>query len=523
MATAREVDLATNAESGSSEPLYLHLSITDPEVAAALTDAGEGRDRQEFAQTALRIGVLSLKAARGTIDGGTIRHEGERLLLTLEERLSSHREVLDEALGGMLRSYFDPSSGSFSERVQRLVRQDGELSSLIAAQVDSARRTFDMLFSQHLGEDSELRRLLSPEEGNELLEAMRGQVDTALQLQSKAIVGEFTLDRPDSALSRLVRELKERHGDLERSLGDKMSSVVSEFSLDNKDSALSRLVGRVDTVQRQIGEQFSLDNPESGLTRIVQRIERFEQAQTERTSQFETRVTALLEKLVTRREESRRSTAHGHEFEARAGEQLQAHCLNGDDILDAVGDTTGQIPRCKVGDFGVTLGPDSAAPGAAIVVEAKASGVYTLKSTLEEADQARRNRTACVCLFVHSARTVPAGLADLHRWGQDVVVVWDEDEPATDVRLKAAYMVAKALAVRAGQHDEAEEVSLAEMDVSIEAIRKQLAGFEEIQTSATTVVKGGEKIYKRAAVMSEEIERRLLVLQEHTSRMRTAG
>lgn len=103
-----------------------------------------------------------------------------------------------------------------------------------------------------------------------------------------------------------------------------------------------------------------------------------------------------------------------------------------------MGDTTRQIPRCKVGDFVVTLGPDSAAPGAAIVIEAKASGVYTLKSTLEEADQARRNRTASVCLFVHSARTAPAGLADLHRWGQDVVVVWDEDEPATDVRLPLA-------------------------------------------------------------------------------------
>jgi hypothetical protein len=118
--------------------------------------------------------------------------------------------VLDQALGGTLRSYFDPSSGSFTERVQRLVRQDGELSSLIATQVESARRTFDALFSQHLGEESELRRLLSPEEGNELLEAMRGQVETALQLQSKAIVGEFTLDRPDSALSRLARELKVR-------------------------------------------------------------------------------------------------------------------------------------------------------------------------------------------------------------------------------------------------------------------------------------------------------------------------
>ena len=93
--------LQTTAVSGEvlTEPLYLHLSITDPEVTQALTEAGEGRDRQEFALTALRIGILSLKAARGTVDGATVRSEGERLLVTLEERLSSHRQVLDEALG----------------------------------------------------------------------------------------------------------------------------------------------------------------------------------------------------------------------------------------------------------------------------------------------------------------------------------------------------------------------------------------------------------------------------------------
>ena len=121
------------------------------------------------------------------------------------------------------------------------------------------------------------------------------------------------------------------------------------------------------------------------------------------------------------------------------------------------------------------------------------------------------------------APTAPAGLADLHRWGQDVVVVWDEDQPATDVRLKAAYMVAKALAVRAGQHDENEAASLAEMDAAIEAIRKQISGFEEIQTSATTVVNSGQKIFKRADLMSQEIERKLLILQEHTARLRSAG
>lgn len=193
-----------------------------------------------------------------------------------------------------------------------------------------------------------------------------------------------------------------------------------------------------------------------------------------------------------------------------------------DDVFEAVGDSAGMIPRCKVGDFVLTLGPESAAPGAAIVVEAKARDGYTLKTTLAEADVARRNRGASVCLFVHAARTSPAGQPELHRWGQDVVVVWDDDDAATDVRFKAAYLVAKALAIRAGQQDDQDAASLAEMDAAIEGIRKQIAGFEEIQTSARTVVSGGEKILKRAELMSHEIDKRLLALQVHVSRLRSS-
>ena len=156
--------------------------------------------------------------------------------------------------------------------------------------------------------------------------------------RTDAIAGEFSLDRSDSALSRLVRELKERHGDLERNLGERGTSVVGEFSLDNKDSALSRLVGRVEQAQGQISAQFSLDNPESGLTRIVQRLERFEAAHGERSRELELRVTTLLERLVTRREESRRSTIHGNEFEQSLGHQLLTHCMAADETtLQAMG------------------------------------------------------------------------------------------------------------------------------------------------------------------------------------------
>jgi hypothetical protein len=163
----------------------------------------------------------------------------------------------------------------------------------------------------------------------------------------------------------------------------------------------------VDQAQGQIAAQFSLDNPDSGLTRIVQRLETFELAQSQRSHEFENRVTQLLERLVTRRDDARRSTLHGNEFEDRVGEQLREQCLSSEDVFDDVGDCSGIIPRCKVGDFVVTLGPDSAAPAAAIVIEAKENDSYTLKATLDEADVARRNRSASVCLFVHSARTAP--------------------------------------------------------------------------------------------------------------------
>lgn len=66
-------------------------------------------------------------------------------------------------------------------------------------------------------------------------------------------------------------------------------------------------------------------------------------------------------------------------------------------------------------------------------------------------------------------------------------------------------------------------VSLAEMDVGIEAIRKQIAGFEEIKTSARTVVNGGEKILNRARLMEEEITRRLLGLDTQIGRLRDAA
>lgn len=505
------------------QPLYLHLSVVDPEAIAALSEAKEGRDRQELALTALKVGLLALRAARGTVDGAVVRQEGDRLLATMGERLEHHRELVDSVVGSTLRNYFDPTSGAFTERLQRLLRNDGELATLVQAQVHAARSSLDELFQAHLGDSSPLRTLLSPNEGNAFIEALRGRVDESLQAQEKLILGEFSLDRPDSALRKLVRELQSRHGDLERSIEQKVAGVVEEFSLDKEDSALSRLVGRVDAASKQISAQFSLDNPESGLTRLMEQLDRHHETQSEHARTFETKVMTLLERLATRKAEAKRSTIHGTEFEAQVGEQLRSFCSAAGDLVEDVGANTGLIPRNKVGDFVVTLGPDSAASGASIVVEAKESGSYSLRATLDEADVARRNRGAAVSLFVHSASTAGPDIPELQRWGNDVIVRWDAENPDTDVVVRAGFMVAKALCVRAEQHGAEDAASFREIDASIEAIRKQLQGLEEIATLASTVANNGEKIKTRVRIMSEEVERRLQSLVSNAAKLRTTA
>ena len=47
-----------------------------------------------------------------------------------------------------------------------------------------------------------------------------------------------------------------------------------------------------------------------------------------------------------------------------------------------------------------------------------------------------------------------------------------------------------------------------------------IAGFEEIRTSARTVMNGGEKILSRARLMEEEITKRLIGLDTQLGRLR---
>jgi hypothetical protein len=515
-------DLSAPLASPSVAPasVRLDLEVTDPECVDALTSLPEGRVRSDFARQALRIGIIALRQAQGRVDAETVRNEGERMITALGTTLGDYRQQTESLLQNTLRSYFDPTDGRFTERVERLVRQDGELERVMRVQIENNQRAVAEVLTEFIGEDSPLLRLLTPDESNRFLAGLRQSLEATLSGQSTQILREFSLDNPESALARLVRELRERHGELTGDLAKRIEAVVNEFSLDDDDSALSRLVRRVEQAQKQISNEFSLDAENSALARLKRELLGVLDSHQKQNETFQSQVQTALEAMRVRKAEAARSTTHGRSFEQEGFRVVQALSDQTGDIAEDVGATPGLIPRSKVGDCLVTLGPDSAGAGERIVVEFKESAGYTLKSTLDELETARKNRGAGVGLFVHSRRTAPEGMRELARYGSDVVVLWDAEDESADVLIRAGLMVAKAIAVRARAEAQGTRLEIGEMESAIRTIEKQCEKFDAIRTKCTTIKSSADAIVDAANIGQREILKQVTELDEHLTALK---
>jgi gas vesicle protein len=540
---------ADPAADGLPFSLHLELLVQDPETIAELHRYPEGPERDRFALVALRVGVLALRAARGQLDGDTIRREAQHLLQSLQDRLTDHGRAVHERVTTVLREYFDPQNGRFQERVDRLVRRDGELETLLRRLVGSEDSELCKTLLAHLGTDSPLMRLLSPDQSQGLLAALRKTLEEQLLAQREHVLQQFSLDNRESALSRFIAELTERHGELSQGLQERLDEVVRQFSLDDEDSALSRLVRNVDRAQRTITAEFSLDEEHSALSRLKRLLESTQQTinshlslddegsalarlkrelltllkqHGEESRKFQEEVKATVEALAARRAEADRSTLHGLQFEEAVYQQVQHEAQRLGDMVYHVGQSTGMIKHCKKGDVLLELGAEAAAAGARIVLEAKAVAGYTLQEARDEIDEARRNRGAQVGVFVFSRKTAPPGMEPLVRHGDDVFVAWDPEDPQSDLLLRGALSVARALCVRQTQDREAQAADFEALDTAILAVARQAELLDEVRRSAETIQSGSKKILERVRKVREQLESQVEVLQECVANLRDA-
>lgn len=466
------------------ERLRLSLVVTDPELVAELLARPEGEPREAFALAALRIGILTLKQAQGRLDADTIRHESERLLANLAHALAEHQRAVTTQIAGSLREYFDPTSGRFNERVNRLIAKDGELAALLRQQVGPEDSQLARTLASHVGEASPIMKMLSPEDSRGFLRALTQAVETALAQERAAILTEFSLDREDSALSRLVKRVETSQGE-----------ITGEFSLDNEASALARM--RRELLGVLAEHRKAADD-------------------------FRTEMAAKLAAMTTRREEALRSPRHGQDFEAEVRRFITDAAQRAGDVAEDTSNTTGLIKNSKVGDLVVTLGPECVAAGARIVAEAKESGGYTLAKALDELETARKNRGASVGLFVFSRQVAPPDLEPMRRYGSDVVVVWDPQDPQSDPFLTAGLTVARAICTQEAGARDRRPVDLTSIEKAIRAVEKLAGGLDEIRGSGETIQTASARILDRVRIMGDELRRQVRALDDRLADFKSA-
>ncbi|MDG4561892.1 MAG: hypothetical protein P9E88_11415, partial [Candidatus Competibacter sp.] len=120
-------ELTNTPASDQPDHIHLDLWLWDADLVQPLSGLPTKRERDEFIRRALRIGILALQQAQARIDADCVRREGEHLITQLGNRLSTFQNQIDNVLTTTLKDYLDPRDGRFVERVERLIRNGGDL------------------------------------------------------------------------------------------------------------------------------------------------------------------------------------------------------------------------------------------------------------------------------------------------------------------------------------------------------------------------------------------------------------
>jgi hypothetical protein len=133
-----------------------------------------------------------------------------------------------------------------------------------------------------------------------------------------------------------------------------------------------------------------------------------------------------------------------------------------------------------------------------VVFEAKRDATYTTQKALEELDAARKNRDAVAGVFVMARSHASDLFPRFCRYGSNVLVTWDDEDPATDPFLHAAVLLGTALVTRSKSVGEPGDIAaLRDIEARIEG---ELGRLERMERHS-------EAIRKNVDGISDEIRR----------------
>lgn len=293
------------------------------------------------------------------------------------------------------------------------------------------------------------------------------------------------------------------------------SEFAKSIDPSNKESVISKIEETVNANLKEYSDkiikQFSLDNENSALVKLKNLISgEVKEVQRSNNDLFANFSKALGIK-VGKELEAEKGTEKGREFETILYDYV---AKKGKEIGDKTENVTG-IPDkdtgSKIGDYVITLGDTSGAPGRKIVVEVKKQK-YKSKDAIDELKSAKENRKTESGIFVFAKGFSPPEIGDFYFIGNDFFVTVDEELIEKGKPLlffETAYEIARLLVVTKVRKEEKQELDLTKIQGEIDCLIKDVEQFSELSKKAKTIKKSSQFIIDTLKKLKEDIEPRL--------------
>jgi hypothetical protein len=460
--------------------------------------------REQLVIDAWSIGLRALRNAHSAAQESKLKDVGDALVSDIDQHLRAHIHHQQATIAGVLERFFDPKDGQVTQRLEEFVADQGVLAQLLDKYIAPQNSVLAEALARQVGESSPLFKKLSPTESDGVLKSIESQLRAVMSQGHTELVRALDPLAEDGAVARFLRSLREELKGADEDRAKQLSAALAALDANDDGSLLSRLVRETHQAREEVLSAVNPEAPNSPMAILKRSLTSLLQAnaldqaeavkrQEARQTQFEKEVREALARIETKRSQAQKSIRGGLDFEDAVISFVRAATQGAPCVFDITSTTAG-VGRCKKGDAILRFTGESAFAGTGVVFEAKHDATYTVQRALDELDAARKNRDAAAGVFVMASSHASDAFPRFSRFGSNVLVIWDDQDPATDAYLHAAILLGMALVVRVRTTGDAGDIAalrdiearieselsrLAKMEKHSEAIRKNVDGISD--------------------------------------------
>ena len=465
--------------------------------------------RKQLARDAWSIGLRAVSTAYAHAQEARLQDVGQTLLTDLDEQLRAHVEQQEKSIGVALGRYFDPESGQLTARLKHFLADDGTLANVLQRHLGADNSVLAESLAKQVGENSPLFKKLSPTESDGIVQLLGRKIQEVLEQEHQAFTRALDPLTEDSAVSRFLKKLRDELKKADDDQHEQLATALKALDANDPTSLMSQLRTENQKAREALLEAINPaaeNSPLAMLKRtLTEMLDKHLKGQQEtldesreQQSRFEQEIRDAVSRIETRRTEQSRSSHGGTVFEDAVIELVQRQIGGHGYVVENTSNIVGLRPNRKTGDGTIRFPEEHAFAGASVVIEAKRDKSYGVGKALEELDLARANRSATAGIFVMARSHAPAGFPAFARYGSNVLVVWDDEDPSTDTYLHGALMVGLALVTR--RKTNADAGDLQALEKIEQRVQKEVERLEIIRDAANKIRAQVETIEKQVGI-----------------------